>query len=56
MASKDALSLDVTIEIPKNSNVKYEYNRKTGKISVDRILYGPNFYPANYGFIPEALD
>ncbi|MDR2846941.1 MAG: inorganic diphosphatase [Mycoplasmataceae bacterium] len=50
------MSLDVTIEIPKNSNVKYEYNRKTGKISVDRILYGPNFYPANYGFIPEALD
>jgi inorganic pyrophosphatase len=50
------LVLDVTIEIPKNSNIKYEYDRKTGKISVDRILYGPSVYPQNYGFLPEALD
>jgi len=50
------LVLTVTIEIPKGSNVKYEYDRKSGKISVDRILYGPNYYPQNYGFIPEALD
>jgi inorganic pyrophosphatase len=48
--------LNVTIEIPKNSNVKYEYDRKSGKIIVDRILYGPSSYPQNYGFIPEALD
>ena len=48
--------VNVTIEIPKNSNVKYEYNRKTGKISVDRILYGPSVYPENYGFISSALD
>jgi inorganic pyrophosphatase len=52
----DKLVLDVTIEIPKNSNVKYEFNRATGKISVDRILYGPSIYPQNYGFLPEALD
>ncbi len=52
----EKLTLDVTIEIPKNSKVKYEYNRKTGKISVDRILFGPSCYPQNYGFIPEALD
>ncbi len=52
----EKLTLDVVIEIPKNSKVKYEYNRKTGKISVDRILYGPSSYPQNYGFIPEALD
>jgi inorganic pyrophosphatase len=50
------LKLDVTIEIPKGSKVKYEFNRKTGKIAVDRILYGANVYPENYGFIPEALD
>jgi len=50
------LILDVTIEIPKNSKIKYEYNRKNGKIMVDRILYGPSAYPQNYGFIPEALD
>jgi inorganic pyrophosphatase len=50
------LKVDVTIEIPKNSNVKYEFDRKTGKIIVDRVLYGPNSYPQNYGFISEALD
>lgn len=52
----EKLALDIVIEIPKNSKVKYEYNRKTGKISVDRILYGPSAYPQNYGYIPEALD
>ncbi len=48
--------IDVVIEIPKLSNIKYEYNRQTGKISIDRILYGSNVYPENYGFIPNALD
>lgn len=50
------LNLKVTIEIPKNSNIKYEYDRKTKQISVDRILYGSDHYPQNYGFIKEALD
>ncbi len=50
------MKLDVVIEIPKNSNVKYEYNRKDGTICVDRILYGSDVYPQNYGFIPGALD
>jgi inorganic pyrophosphatase len=50
------LTLNVTIEIPKDSKIKYEYDRKSGKIAVDRILYGANAYPQNYGFIPEALD
>ena len=49
-------TVNVVIEIPKNSNVKYEYNRSNGQISVDRILYGPSVYPENYGFIPNALD
>lgn len=48
--------LDVIIEIPKHSNIKYEYDRATKEISVDRILYGSNVYPQNYGFIKEALD
>lgn len=48
--------VNVIIEIPKNSSVKYEYNRATGQIAVDRILFGPNVYPENYGFIPDALD
>ncbi|WP_412031875.1 inorganic diphosphatase [Malacoplasma muris] len=50
------MKLNVTIEIPKNSKIKYEYDRKTGQILVDRILYGPSAYPMNYGFIKEALD
>jgi inorganic pyrophosphatase len=54
--SKEVLVLDVTIEIPKGSHTKYEYNRATGKIYVDRILYGPAPYPQNYGFLPHALD
>lgn len=48
--------LNVIIEIPKNSNIKYEYNRKTKQISVDRILYGSEHYPENYGFIENTLD
>jgi inorganic pyrophosphatase len=52
----EKLVLNVTIEIPKHSNVKYEYDRKSGKIFVDRILFGPSVYPQNYGFTPDALD
>lgn len=48
--------LKVTIEIPKDTNIKYEYDRKTGKLVVDRILRDGFKYPANYGFVPEALD
>ncbi|MCV3743704.1 inorganic diphosphatase [Ureaplasma sp. ES3154-GEN] len=50
------MKLNVTIEIPKHSNIKYEYDRATKEISVDRILYGANSYPQNYGFIRDALD
>ncbi|TNK98568.1 inorganic pyrophosphatase, partial [Mycoplasmopsis pullorum] len=48
--------VQIKIEIPKNSKIKYEYNRKTQEIEVDRILRGDFVYPCNYGFIPEALD
>ncbi|MGX9358408.1 inorganic diphosphatase [Mycoplasma sp. 128] len=48
--------ITVNIEISKGSSIKYEYNRKTGKIAVDRILRGDFKYPANYGYIAEALD
>lgn len=50
------MKLNVTIEIPKNSKIKYEYDRETKQILVDRILYGSSSYPMNYGFIKEALD
>ncbi len=43
------------IEIPKLSRVKYELDKESGIIKVDRILYSPMHYPANYGFIPRTL-
>lgn len=50
------LILNVKIEIPKGSKIKYEFNRATNEIAIDRILYGPSGYPQNYGFLKEALD
>ena len=43
------------IEIPLGSNLKYELDKKSGLIQVDRVLYSAVFYPANYGFIPQTL-
>lgn len=43
------------IEIPLGSNVKYELDKESGLIRVDRILYSAVYYPANYGFIPRTL-
>lgn len=46
------------IEISKNSKIKYELDKETGMLKVDRILYTSTHYPANYGFIPRtyAMD
>ncbi len=43
------------IEIPKGTKVKYELDKETGLLRVDRILYSSVFYPANYGFIPQTI-
>ncbi len=43
------------IEIPKGSKVKYELDKETGVLRVDRVLYSSVVYPANYGFIPQSL-
>src|SRR5947209_361261 len=42
------------IEIPKGSRVKYELDKPTGLLRVDRILYSSVHYPANYGFVPRT--
>ena len=42
------------IEIPKGSKVKYELDKTTGLLKMDRILYTSTHYPANYGFIPRT--
>ena len=44
----------VGIEIPKGDKVKYELDKNTGLLRVDRILYSSVVYPANYGFIPRT--
>ena len=42
------------IEVPKGSQVKYELDKESGLVKVDRILYSSVHYPANYGFIPQT--
>jgi inorganic pyrophosphatase len=42
------------IEIPKGSKKKYELDKETGMIILDRVLYTSTHYPANYGFIPRT--
>ncbi len=48
-------ALNVIIEIPMLSRVKYELDKDTGLIKYDRVLYSPMHYPANYGFVPRTL-
>lgn len=43
------------IEIEKGSKNKYEMDKETGALRLDRILYTSTHYPANYGFIPPHL-
>jgi inorganic pyrophosphatase len=43
------------IEIPKDSNIKYELNKESGVIFVDRVLFTAMYYPFNYGFVPNTL-
>ena len=42
------------IEIPKGSKLKYELDKATGLLRVDRVLFSAVHYPANYGFIPRT--
>ncbi len=43
------------IEIPFGSSVKYELDKTSGLIKLDRVLYSAVYYPANYGFVPQTL-
>ncbi len=49
------LEVEATIEIPRGSSNKYEYDRRRGLIRLDRVLYSPVHYPTDYGFIPDTL-
>ncbi|RMD67214.1 inorganic diphosphatase [Candidatus Pacearchaeota archaeon] len=47
--------VNVIIEIPKDSKQKYELDKKTGLLKLDRFLYSAVHYPGDYGFIPQTL-
>jgi inorganic pyrophosphatase len=48
--------VNVIIEIPAQSSpIKYEIDKETGAMFVDRFITTPMFYPCNYGFVPETL-
>ena len=49
-----AKKFEAFIEIPKGSKVKYELDKETGLLRLDRVLYTSTVYPANYGFIPRT--
>ena len=42
------------IEIPKNVRAKYELDKESGLLKMDRVIYSSMYYPANYGFIPQT--
>jgi inorganic pyrophosphatase len=42
------------IEIPKGTRAKYELDKDSGLLKLDRVLYSSVYYPANYGFIPQT--
>ena len=43
------------IEIPKGTRAKYELDKESGLLKLDRVLYSSVYYPANYGFIPKTF-
>ena len=47
-------TLSAVIEIPQGSKKKYELDKETGLIILDRVLHTSTHYPANYGFIPRT--
>jgi inorganic pyrophosphatase len=47
-------SFTAIIEIPKGSKVKYELDKESGMLKVDRVLFSAVHYPANYGFLPRT--
>jgi inorganic pyrophosphatase len=47
--------VNALIEIPQGSKSKYEIEKKTGLLKLDRIIYSSFHYPVNYGFIPQTL-
>ena len=47
-------TVNAIIEIPNGSKAKYEIDKESGLVKLDRVLYSSVMYPANYGFIPQT--
>lgn len=47
--------VNAIIEIPRGSRAKYEIDKQSGLIKLDRVIYASMYYPLNYGFIPQTL-
>lgn len=47
--------VNAVIEIPRGSRAKYEVDKESGLIKLDRVIYASMYYPLNYGFIPQTL-
>jgi inorganic pyrophosphatase len=50
-----AIAFPVVVEIPKGSTNKYELDKESGLLRLDRVLYSAVYYPADYGFIPRTF-
>src|SRR3954463_14366130 len=46
--------VNAVIEIPQGSRAKYEIDKETGLLKLDRVIYSSFYYPSNYGFIPQT--
>lgn len=55
IGSKSPKIINAIIEIPKDSKIKYEVDKETGMLKLDRFLYSAVHYPGDYGFIPQTL-
>jgi len=47
--------VNMVVEIPRGGTMKYELDKTTGMLRLDRVLYSAVHFPANYGFIPQTL-
>jgi inorganic pyrophosphatase len=47
-------TVNAIVEIPKGTSNKYEYDERLGVIRLDRVLFSPVYYPAEYGFVPQT--
>ena len=55
VGERQPVVVNAIVEIPKGSRAKYEIDKPTGMLKLDRVLFSSFHYPTNYGFIPRSL-